>query len=641
MMKTIKVAAAAVVGVLLVVVVAGYLYTLQPGDILEEESFTPDLTIKGQEYLKLLLDQQYTKLSEELERHLQPLTGGSKNGAVLLYALEAMARSERWMERHFDAWVAATPHRAVPYLARANYFMRQGIRARGTGYAHETSPDQFAAMDRFFELSRTDLEKAKKINSQSAFPYAVELEMSMRQPGRSDAQTVYQNGLDRNPGLSWLHRTRLTTLDPKWGGSTELQKQFITELRGTYYQYPWLQSVEAAWMLDGVEDLPGEPCDKVDAYREVYDFHRDGWTSYKLGKAYSCSRQFEEALPYLTEALDYWPYNALAWRVSGAIQKELDRAGEAIDSTKKALYLNPSDDFAAFQLGEISLYFERYGEAAKAFALAEKIDSEQYHYLQFRELAEAFVDEPGKAHELVILKTSSGPIMSRSTYINGRKEGMVTVYDGDNIQEFQFYENGAMRKVHRLNGHGDVVTEMQIEHGVASGPFIEYSDRGNPISRGTLRLGRMEGPTTVYFDNGKPVFKNQFAKGSKVGATEFWIPHQSVDSVRVASTATSGLSRLITPLDQTRQFSFRSGEPFFVYTAIDNPEKTPHSVLVRVFDAAGKLSFEYRNETPRGEGFNSGYVYYIPDTAKDRPGAWKVDVMLDGKLANSLAINVN
>ncbi|MCL6415276.1 tetratricopeptide repeat protein [Aestuariirhabdus sp. Z084] len=606
----------------------------------ETERLIPEHSISGQQYLQMLLDKQYERLTEALEPHLVP--SNEEQSVEMQYALNALDRDEVWLQSYFDEWVEATPTKAVPYLARADYLLTQGLLARGTDYIRNTPEYNLVKMRMLFELSMKDLNKVKSINDQTAYPYAIQLNIAMRQGSAVSKRSIYEQGVKRDPELNWIYSTYLSTLAPKWGGSAQQEKQFIEELRSKYQTYPWLKSNEVSWMIDQVDALPGKACDKIAEYQRAYDFYTNSWSSYNLGRAYSCDLQFDEALGYLRESVERWPYQAIAWRLIGAIQHKLGDSESALESTRIAAHLDPSDDFSFFQLGNISLYLERYERAIVAYNKAIKANPEKSDYSQYLELAENFLANPGSPHDLYLLKDSWGGMVSKTTYVKGRKEGKAIIYDDhNNPKEYRLYENDVFTKLTRLHPDGSVSTVLSIKGDKIDGPYQEISVSGNVISTGVLDAGLPEGDMNVFFENGQSLLTNHYQKGKKLTPTKFNVPAQNLNGVTGVSIASGAMSHIGSPLNQTSKFSF-DGDPIFIYTALDGIQGQDNKLNVEFFDAAGNRAFEYLTVLQNsGDGFNFSSVYYTPDPAKDQPGEWTVTASLNSELFDSYTISVN
>lgn len=599
----------------------------------------PDKTVQGQEELGWLLDSEFERLSKKLDPLLAPKQDGSD--FRLESALEASARQEAVIGNQMDAWVEAKPNSASARLLRANYLMHQGLRSRGEAYISETSQEQLEGMRQYFGESRQDLETAKTLNPQSAYPYAIELEMAMRSGGNTPAGKTFQAGIERDRGLIWLYATNLTRLAPKWGGSKQASEAFVQSIRPHYDQYPRLKSVEVQFRIDQVTALPGAPCDKVKQFKSVYDFHRDGTSAYYLGKAYSCGRQFTEALPLLKESVEYWPYRSNAWRVIGAIEHDQGNHEAGLRATHHAAYLAPFDKIAHFQEGEIALYLQQYERAAKAFHNASLAADDSFYYGQYEELARAFMEAPKEPHELVVLETRYGPMVSETTYQNGRREGISIEFNDNRPAAKRRFVNDRMIHVSQLNETGQVVTELDMDRGERNGPFTEYSARGKVISKGLLEYGKRQGDIPVFFENGEPVYSNHFESGNRQGATEFAIPSKEVGNLKVAAITTGEMSRIYTPLNKRDTFKVDSDHPVFVFAVIDGIETAGHEIGVTFTDATGREAFRYKEKLiPGQEHFNAHTVYYSPDPQRDESGAWEVHVYIDNQLAHRLPITV-
>ncbi len=609
--------------------------------VFSAESLTPELSIHGEQYLKMLLERQYVQLSNELELHLLP----SKDGQdiEILYALNSLVRDEEWLLQYLDEWVKATPKKAVPYIVRANFLMNQGVLARGTDYIRNTPQSDLIEMRRLFKLSIDDLKKVKSINAQTAYPYAIELNIALRQGSDTPKKDIYSQGILRDPALNWVRHAYLSTLDPKWGGSTDEEMQFIEELRPEYVSYPWLKSTEVSWMINNVDALPQETCDKVAEYLQVYEFHRNSWSSYNVGKAYSCNLQFEEALQYLNESVELWPHRAIAWRLIGAIQHKLGNSEEAFIATRKATHLDPSDSFSFYQLGNIAMYLERYQAARESYQIAVKVEPGNADYPQYVELAEKFAEDSSSPHELYLLKDSLGGMVSKTIYVNGRKEGEAIVYNENNRpKELHLFENDVLQKVTRVHPEGFKTTELAIKNDKYNGLYQEYSPSGKVISTGILSDGLLSGDMKLFFENGKLILSNSYEYGKKIKTTNFVFPVSELKGVSGVSIASEAISHILSPLNQVSRFTLNSGNPIFIYTALDGLEGDQNELLVEIFDAKGRRVFDYLTVLQNsGDGFNYSYVYYSPDQARDSPGKWQVTISLNSEEFDSFPLDVN
>ncbi len=600
----------------------------------------PDTSLSGQEQLQWLLNGDFQRLSAKLDPLLDPGSGSAD--VDLESVMQATARPEHAVGDQLNAWVEAMPKSGPAHLLRANYRMRQGVRARGTAYISGTSQSQLDSMHRFFSLSRQDLDVVKSLRPQSAYPYAIELEMAMRASGPTPSAEVFEAGVSRDPDLVWLYLTNLARLAPKWGGSDPARESFISSVREQYARHPHLKAVEVQWRLDSVAALPGEPCDKIDAYRSVYQFHRNASSAYYLGRAYSCDLQLDKALPFLEQSVEAWPYMEKAWRVIGSIEHARGHHEKALEATHRAVYLNPQDAFAHFQEGEIAMYTHRYEQAETAFHNAALADDDPFHYSQYQELARAFAEEPGEAHELVVLKTEYGPMLSRTPYRNGRKEGVGLAYKDNRPSEKRQYVNDRIVHVSVLNDDEQVVSEIDMDLGKTNGPFTEYSETGKVISRGQMIRGHRHGEIRVFFENGQPVFSNRFEAGKRLEPTKFFIPETQIGDLNVAAVTTSGISRIQTPLDRTTSLRVDYYHPIFLYAAIYGIEEPGHRIAVTFSDPDGREAYHYEQALQPGqERFNSQYVYCNPNPKHDKPGEWQVDVLIDGQVAHRIPISVS
>ena len=98
------------------------------------------------------------------------------------------------------------------------------------------------------------------------------------------------------------------------------------------------------------------------------------------------------------------------------------------------------------------MYLERYQAARELYKRAAKVEPENTDYPQYVELAEKFSEDPNSPHELYRLKGIFGEMVSKTIYVNGRKEGEAIVYNDNNRpKELHLFKSDVLQKVTRIH----------------------------------------------------------------------------------------------------------------------------------------------------------------------------------------------
>ncbi|OZG70012.1 hypothetical protein BTA51_28200 [Hahella sp. CCB-MM4] len=610
-----------------------------PPDIFTEGALQPELALPGEQYLEMLLNRRYEELTQVLEPYLKPVQG--KGSSEFDTALTVLGRTEKWLEKYFSEWVEATPDSAVPYLVRSNYYTEQGLEARGEKYLRETPRAQISEMKRLFKLSFGDIDKATSLNDLTAYPYAMKLNMAMRLGKHEELRGIYEAGIKRDPALYWLSNAYYWTQVPAWGGSVADQNRFLGELKRQYSKYPWLKGIELDVMIDDINQKPGEPCDKIPEYRKALEFHENSWINYQLGRAYSCNRDFKEALVYLRKSIEQWPHRAITWRLLGAIEHEKGRHDKAYDASRIATHLNPQDDFAFFQLGNIALYLEKYPEAEQAYLLASLVSPGNASYSEYIGLVKRSAADPNSPQQLALLTDDESRVASKTTYLHGKKNGQSIFYDEANRpREVQYFEDGKLKYSDLFHPDGYRATRLSVKVDLYSGPYWEYSPSGKVISLGTLDKGNAEGLLVRSFENGKPLYSGVYENGQKKGKIKFWVPSKQIDGMTVIAVAANGISHVNTPLSAQTTFHLKDGKPIYLYTAMEGLSAGKHEVIFKLYDSQGEECMEVPVSGSTEDGFNFYYAYYTPNKKEDQPGDWKAVIFLDGDQIATMPLTV-
>jgi tetratricopeptide (TPR) repeat protein len=131
-----------------------------------------------------------------------------------------------------DAWLAASPHSAYALAASGiQYAMAAGV-ARGTKYANETPPENFARMHVLDAKADADLRKALSIDPGLMPAISQEAILAMREGRRNEALMWLSKGLQRDPENFHLNDIIAMNAMPRWGGSVpELNQAKARALR--------------------------------------------------------------------------------------------------------------------------------------------------------------------------------------------------------------------------------------------------------------------------------------------------------------------------------------------------------------------------------------------------------------------------
>ena len=158
----------------------------------------------------------------------------------------------RFLQR-LNEWVAQDKDSAAPYLLRAQYYYNTGWSIRGNGFVSGVQRDHMDEFVANMEKAAADVSQAMRLDATD--PYSAFLWLSiLGTDGNTPAmEAAFQQAIRRFPDYYPLYRKRLSTLQPKWGGSPAAMYAFVdayAEKAGAYSPLKMLYLQLYADLLD-------------------------------------------------------------------------------------------------------------------------------------------------------------------------------------------------------------------------------------------------------------------------------------------------------------------------------------------------------------------------------------------------------
>jgi predicted Zn-dependent protease len=146
-------------------------------------------------------------------------------------AYAAFDRVPREAGGTLDEWIKARPASYAARAARGCFFYYQGIAARGRDFIAKTPEANLASMRYFLERALADFARSLDL---TAKPYVSRLTLMSiaRVTGNHEqGDEQYAEALKLAPQSAELRLARMTSLEPRWGGSESRMEAFIAEAR--------------------------------------------------------------------------------------------------------------------------------------------------------------------------------------------------------------------------------------------------------------------------------------------------------------------------------------------------------------------------------------------------------------------------
>ncbi len=183
------------------------------------------------ELLSLLERRDLAGLERLLAEHQLAFEADPAHSARLENAFHAFDKVPRSAEPALDEWVEKSPSSYVARIARASYYLGQGIDARGTEFIGKTPPENLQTMRFYVEKARLDLERSLELAAKPYLSHAYLMAAARYGAGRDRQEAHYEAALKLAPQSVELRLRRMTDLEPRWGGSISDMEAFAARAR--------------------------------------------------------------------------------------------------------------------------------------------------------------------------------------------------------------------------------------------------------------------------------------------------------------------------------------------------------------------------------------------------------------------------
>lgn len=231
--------------------------------------------------------------------------------ADFVHLLDVFATGDTVLQPHLMAWVKARPRDAVARSARARYYARQTQRYWvGKGEGGPTRENRLA-WRRSATFAEADLRAARRLDSSSVMPDAVQLELTMADGGTDEGERAMSHALAHLPYSASLRYAYLEVLSPRGYGSLPAESAFVARAQGDVFRNPALQGI-------------------------------GGMMSFERATELQQKGDFAGAVSALTQALAYGEH----WRYledRGAARLRMGQPREAVDDLTRSIALRPGN----------------------------------------------------------------------------------------------------------------------------------------------------------------------------------------------------------------------------------------------------------------------------------------------------------
>jgi len=349
-----------------------------------------------------------TTFDSYVERNYQPRQHG-----FLVWSFQWMFAN--WSKEEgdlLDKWIADDPRSAYARAARGLHYVEVAFHERGSGYARNTSKEQFVRMREFAAKARTDLELAARLNPRLIAVHHGLLRVARLLSDDELFDSTRKAALALDPADQSIYEDLMDSLQPKWGGSLEQMHSVAAMASAQVDKNPLLALTAARIPCDQAERLVcsdcGGPETQKQRLRQALDLYsaatRDGPAECALTYAPSSAERVGDDIALVR-------YYSQGFRFFGANRRVIDRAlvlqrlGKAewaLEGLDRIIKSYPRAYNAYIYRGYVLLAEHRGPQAQEAFANAYAIDPSNWDATRnLVAVYDTVVNEPAKAREIV------------------------------------------------------------------------------------------------------------------------------------------------------------------------------------------------------------------------------------------------
>lgn len=270
------------------------------------------------------------------------------NAEIALYsAYEAFNSSYPSLEPALNDWVNKYPSSYVARLARGNYLMHKGQRARGTKWASDTTEQQFQAMNETFEFAAKDLNDAIRLFPKCLVAYCGLININGASSTSDSMRRIMEAGLGLLPDSLMIRQRYLHYLQPKWGGTESDLNEIMLKIEGASKKYEKLRILRGYRDIISAEELVDQKnYDKALTYFLKALEHGDFFYYYeRLGIVYHVLQKYDLSIAACSKAIQIGPLGIYTIHTRSHSLIQVGSLTEALKDMNLGLSLFPDDTY--------------------------------------------------------------------------------------------------------------------------------------------------------------------------------------------------------------------------------------------------------------------------------------------------------
>jgi tetratricopeptide (TPR) repeat protein len=224
-------------------------------------------------------------------------------------AFNLISNTNQNIEAELNQYVDSYPESYTAHLIRGIYFVNRGWNKRGNRFINETNESQINAMNKYFDLALSDIDKAILLNSDDVYANSYKISVLMNFRSRkNEVLESYHRALKSNPLSLTARSFFMSSLEPKWGGSLNQMMALINDSKSYADKNPLLNGLQSRiYTSQGeMEWNNGQLDAALISFKKAVSIEEGMYQAYDLyniGNILYYQKHYAEALSYFEKAI--------------------------------------------------------------------------------------------------------------------------------------------------------------------------------------------------------------------------------------------------------------------------------------------------------------------------------------------------
>jgi tetratricopeptide (TPR) repeat protein len=283
----------------------------------------PRVTADRLALLGLLRERRFEELDSALDSFYAKFLQDFRYENLVLDAYKTFEVADPALEEPLTAWIEQRPESVNARLSRASFYTAMAWHRRGARYRKDTSEQQFAGMELYFERGKRDIQAALRLNGKHFVAFDLVVDAAGAKGDDEAREQAANQMLQIGPKSFEAHLVQFVA--PRWGGSYLESLRLAVEAQKLAGDNPLLKVLQGYVAWDQGRGA-AEQEDYTTAIR-LYDqalAYGDYWMYlYHRGRAYYWSKSYPKALADFDRALAQRPQSVDTLRFRAMTRYEL------------------------------------------------------------------------------------------------------------------------------------------------------------------------------------------------------------------------------------------------------------------------------------------------------------------------------